>query len=126
VICLKFLENGIQFSNDLMIFECMFEALSDDPDMEYARERCHHDCSRSSLWTWRRRGTQTQAIGRSRGGWTTKIPALTDSLGNLVRFCLLPGNRYDTIGVASLIDGVSFRGIIADKAFDARGGLLTR
>jgi len=52
---------------------------------------------------------------------------LTDALGNLVRFCLLPGNRYDTIGVASLIDGVSFRGIFADKAFDTRGGgLLTR
>jgi len=32
------------------VFECMFEGLSDDPDMEYARERCH-DCSRSSLWT---------------------------------------------------------------------------
>lgn len=27
---------------------------------------------------------------------TTKIQALTDALGNLVRFVLLPGNRYDT------------------------------
>jgi len=44
---------------------------------------------------------------------------LTDALGNLVRFCLLPGNRYDTIGVACLIEGISFGGIIADKAFDA-------
>jgi len=26
---------------------------------------------------------------------------MTDALGNLVRFCLLPGNRYDTIGVAA-------------------------
>ena len=30
---------------------------------------------------------------------TTKILALTDALGNLVRFVLLPGQRYDTIGV---------------------------
>jgi len=30
---------------------------------------------------------------------TTKILALTDALGNLVRFDLLPGHRYDTIGV---------------------------
>ncbi|KXU32998.1 transposase [Sphingobium sp. AM] len=44
---------------------------------------------------------------------TTKILALTDALGNLVRFELLPGNRYDTIGVAPLIDG------IGDKAFDS-------
>jgi len=27
-------------------------------------------------------------------------------LGNLVRFNLLPGNRYDTVGVAPLIEGV--------------------
>lgn len=45
--------------------------------------------------------------------------ALTDALGNLVRFELLPGNRYDTIGVAPLIDGIDFGGLLADKAFDA-------
>jgi transposase len=44
---------------------------------------------------------------------------LTDALGNLVRFNLLPGHRYDTIGVAPLIEGVEFEGLIADKAFDA-------
>jgi transposase len=44
---------------------------------------------------------------------------LTDALGNLVRFELLPGQRYDTIGVAPLISGVAFGGLIADKAFDA-------
>ena len=27
---------------------------------------------------------------------TTKILALTDALGNLVRFVLLPGHRFDT------------------------------
>ncbi len=30
---------------------------------------------------------------------TTKILALTDALGNLVRFVLLPGHRFDTVGV---------------------------
>ena len=50
---------------------------------------------------------------------TTKILALTDALGNLVRFELLPGNRYDTIGVAPLIDGIAFDALLADKAFDA-------
>jgi len=43
---------------------------------------------------------------------------LTYALGNLVRFRLLPGNRHDTIDVASLIDGINFGGVIADKAFD--------
>ena len=46
-------------------------------------------------------------------------PFQPDALGNLVRFNLLPGHRYDTIGVAPLIEGVEFDGLIADKAFDA-------
>ena len=55
----------------------------------------------------------------SRGGMTTKILALTDALGNLVRFELLPGHRFDTVGVPPLIDGVAFGALIADKAFDS-------
>lgn len=50
---------------------------------------------------------------------TTKILALTDALGNLVRFELLPGQRFDTVGVPPLIEGVSFGALIADKAFDS-------
>jgi transposase len=50
---------------------------------------------------------------------TTKILALTDALGNLVRFVLLPGQRYDTVGVAPLIKDIEFGGLIADKAFDS-------
>ena len=49
---------------------------------------------------------------------TTKILALTDALGNLVDFNLLPGQRYDTVGVAPLIRNIEFGGLIADKAFD--------
>ena len=50
---------------------------------------------------------------------TTKILALTDALGNLVRFVLLPGQRFDTVGVAPLIEGLAFGGLIADTAFDS-------
>lgn len=50
---------------------------------------------------------------------TTKILALTDALGNLVHFVLMPGHRFDTVGVAPLIDGLDLGGLIADKAFDS-------
>ena len=50
---------------------------------------------------------------------TTKILALTDALGNLVRFVLLPGQRFDTVGVEPLMKGLSFDALIADKAFDS-------
>ena len=35
-----------------------------------------------------------------------------------MRFELLPGQRYDTVGVAPLIAECGFGGLIADKAFD--------
>ena len=50
---------------------------------------------------------------------TTKIVALVDALGNLVRFLLLPGQSHDMKGVAPLIKGVRFEALLADKAFDA-------
>lgn len=49
---------------------------------------------------------------------TTKILALTDALGNLVRFRLMPGQRFDSVEVPPLIDGLEFDAFIADKAFD--------
>ena len=69
----------------------------------------------------RKKGTQHQAIGRSRGGLTTKIVALVDALGNLVKFLLLPGQAHEMKGVAPLIEGVSFDALLADKAFDTDG-----
>jgi transposase len=50
---------------------------------------------------------------------TTKVLALTDALGNLVRFKLLPGQRSEITGVPDLIDGLDFAAMLADKAFDA-------
>jgi len=42
-----------------------------------------------------------------------------DALGNLVRFRLLPGQRSEIVGVASLIEGLTFDAFLGDKAFDA-------
>lgn len=50
---------------------------------------------------------------------TTKILALTDALGNLVRFEIMPGQRYDTVGMEPLLEDIEFGGLIADKAFDS-------
>ena len=100
------------------VFESLFNAICGDPDFEYALidgtiVQTHQKASR------RKRGTQNQAIGRSCGGLTTKIVALVDALGNLVRFVLLPGQAHDMKGVAPLIENVSFGFLLADKAFDA-------
>jgi len=43
---------------------------------------------------------------------TTKVLALTDALGNLVRSVLPPGHRLDTVGVAPLISQLVRDGLI--------------
>ena len=50
---------------------------------------------------------------------TTKIAALVDALGNLIRFVLLPGQCHDITSVETLIVGILTQALIADKAFDA-------
>jgi len=59
------------------------------------------------------------SVGRSRGGITTKILALTDSLGNLVDFRLMPGQAHDLRAVPDLIEGLCADHLLADRAFDA-------
>jgi hypothetical protein len=51
---------------------------------------------------------------------TTKTLALTDAIGNLVRFRLMPGQCFDVVDVQPLIEGLSFEALIADKAFDSK------
>ena len=36
-----------------------------------------------------------------------------------MRFVLLPGQRFDTVGVPPLIDGLAFGALIGDTAFDS-------
>ncbi|HNI20903.1 MAG TPA: IS5 family transposase, partial [Nitrospira sp.] len=100
------------------VFHKLFEAVSQEPDMEYAmvdativKVHRHGQGAKG--------GPESQAIGRSRGGMSTKILALCDALGNLVRFVLMPGQRHDSKGVQELIDGIEFGALLADKAFDA-------
>ena len=50
---------------------------------------------------------------------TTKILAMVDSLGNLVKFLLMPGQYHDFVGVNPLIENIDFEALLADKAFDA-------
>ena len=50
---------------------------------------------------------------------TTKILALTDALGNLVDFRLMPGQAHDLRETATLIHGLSAGHLLADRAFDA-------
>ncbi len=66
-----------------------------------------------------KRGSEDQAIGRSRGGLSTKIHVAVRGLGCPVRFALTAGHRGDVPQVAPLIDGLPAKVIMADTAYDA-------
>jgi transposase len=66
-----------------------------------------------------KRGSEDEALGRSRGGFSTKVNIAVDALGNPVRFILVAGQVQDICKAEGLIDGFSFDHVIADKAYDS-------
>jgi hypothetical protein len=61
---------------------------------------------------------EEQALGRSKGGFTTKIHALVNALGNPLRFILTPGQASEVKQAPELIKGITNANILGDKAFD--------
>src|SRR5215472_3710352 len=94
------------------VWQRLFEHLTADADNEYAMidstiVRAHQHSAGAS------KKDENQALGRSKGGLSTKIHALVDALGNPLRFLLTPGQVHDLAGADALLPH------IADKAFDA-------
>jgi len=57
-------------------------------------------------------------MGRSRGGLTTKIHMVCDTLGRPLRFILTAGQRHDNLAAKALLDGFKTEAVLADKAYD--------
>jgi len=59
-------------------------------------------------------------MGRSRGGLSTKIHAVTDAMGLPIRFVLTPGQTHDAVGASALLSDLP-EGLVllGDKAYDA-------
>src|ERR1700730_578453 len=90
---------------------------------ERRRQRIHDDRrlyrTRSPAQCWRSKKNGAQAIGRSRGGLTTKIHALVDALGNPVELMLTPGQAHDLACAEPLIEDANPDALIGDKAYDS-------
>ena len=65
-----------------------------------------------------------QSLGRSRGGFSTKIHLATDALGNALRFILTGGERNDITQAGSLIEDLFADYVIADKGYDSEAFIL--
>jgi transposase len=83
----------------------------------------------ASFGRWRKRGADIQAIGRSRGGRTTKIHAAVDERGRPRRLIVRPGHRGDAPVASELVAGFAPALCLADAAYDSdalRADLVAR
>lgn len=74
----------------------------------------------------------SEALGRSRGGFTTKVHVRVDGKGRLFTFVLTPGQRHDSIAAETLMRQGAIRSgrrgrprlrprrLVADKAYGSR------
>jgi transposase len=65
-----------------------------------------------------------QSLGRSRGGFSTKIHLATDALGNALRFILTGGERNDITQAEALVTDFVAEYVIADKGDDSGAFVL--
>lgn len=102
------------------VFEQLHEFCSADVNLEHLLIDSTivraHPCAAGAL---KKGGQQAQALGRRRGGFSTKIHAAVDALGNALRFVLTGGERHNSTQAEALIDGFATQAIIADKGYDA-------
>src|SRR5919107_5420317 len=89
-------------------------------------QRVRHDrCNRRRSPPAQRRGSKkgdsNEAIGRSRGGLTTKIHAIVDALGNPLAVSLTGGHVHDVRQAQLLTQEIEPAGLIADKGSDSDG-----
>jgi transposase len=88
-----------------------------DPDVRLDRR------SRACLRSGRKRGQDGQALGRSRGGFTTKIHAKSDSSGDIIAFDLTGGEASDARHFETLLDigpDIKPRAAICDKGYASK------
>ena len=104
-------------------------ALGDDPRGPQ-RERSrpgqraddrHHDRPGASLRRRRKGGTPSQDLGRSKGGFSTKIHLRSNALGFPVAVTLSGGQVSDMKGYSPVMNqpGAQPRVLLADKVYDA-------
>jgi transposase len=60
-------------------------------------------------------------LGRSRGGFGTKVHIAVDALGNPVRLILTGGQAADITQGAALVAEIEAEHVIADKGYDSDG-----
>lgn len=97
----------------------MFEYFKQDPDMEWTMIDSTIVRAHACAAGYGKDSQKEESLGRSKGGFTTKIHALVDALGNPLKFLLTPGQRNDITQAELLYSDISSDRMIADKGYDS-------
>ena len=62
---------------------------------------------------------EREGLGRSCGGFSTKIHAVCDALGNPLDFRITPGQVHDASQAIAIISGLKAEALLADKGYDS-------
>src|SRR5262245_37824254 len=65
-------------------------------------------------------GAEGEALGRSRGGFGTKVHTAVNGLGLPVKIALTPGQDADVTQARTLLADLPFEVVIADKGYDSQ------
>lgn len=100
------------------VFEQLFAFCAQNPDLEHllidSTIMRAHPCAAGAQ---KKHGEQ--ALGRSRGGFSTKLHLSADGLGNALRYQLTAGQASDIKQAAALIEGFACQFVIGDQAYDS-------
>jgi transposase len=105
--------------SDRGIWENMFEYFKQDPDMEWIMIDSTIVRAHACAAGYGKDSQPKEALGRSKGGFSTKIHIATDALGNPLKFILTAGQRNDITQAKQLCESASDSTIIADKGYDS-------
>nr|WP_241749637.1 IS5 family transposase [Rufibacter sediminis] len=99
------------------VWERVFEALQ-EPDLDWLMVdstvvRAHQHAA------GQKKGTRKECLGMSAGGWSTKIHAAVDALGNPLRIMLTVGQRGDATQALGLVEGYRAGAVLADRGYDS-------
>lgn len=100
------------------IWDMLFENAKQHPDLECVMidstvVRAH--CCASG---YSGSNQEQEALGRSAGGYSTKVHALVDALGNPLKILVTPGQSSDIKQASQLLNDIGKSSVLADKGYD--------
>jgi transposase len=107
------------------IWGYLFESSQNQPDQENVTIDSTIVRAHACASGYEKGGNDIHALGRSKGGFTRKIHALCDALGNPLKFILTAGQRHDVTQAENLIENVENANVIGDKAYSSKAFIKT-